>query len=447
MAVATDIVVVGAGISGLYAAKLLKQRGLSVIVLEARDRVGGRMFSQKLSDGSAIDLGAQWISPDQKRIQALVREYKLETHLTHTEGNRIAEVGQRRKLVRSGSPFSWLATLDLLQASWRIERNAKKLDKQLPWQHPQAKQLDSQSFQSWLEKITFSEEARTYWHYIAGAGMCTNVRDFSPLEVFHQIATIGGLEALEKADSIFLKEGTQAIAQQMANELGECLYLSTPVRAIQTNKQHIQITTDNGSIQANRILLALPPQLLEKIAFDSDVENYLQTRVRHSVLGKVVKSVVVYERAWWRDRGLSGAADTPSEIIETLADTSIGEASPGVLVAITSGDHAVQLSQMDDESKQAVVLAHIDNVLGKSPSPPQQFFSMDWIREPYSLGGYASRQGIGGWTAQKNPLAQPFGRIHFAGTETATEWRSYMEGALQSAERASQEICHAVSQI
>ena len=206
------------------------------------------------------------------------------------------------------------------------------------------------------------------------------------------------------------------------------------------NASNVRVTTAKGDFQGKRILLAIPPQLLERISFDESVATYLQQRARHAVLGKVIKAILVYDSAWWRNAGLSGAADTPGELIEFIADTSPPGGQPGILVALASGDRAMQLSQMNSAARQQAVHTHVQKVFGKAPLPPKHFFSMDWINEPYSQGGYASRRAIGGWTHQSNPLAQPFGLIHFAGTETATEWRSYMEGALQAAERASQEI-------
>ena len=442
-----DVIVVGAGLSGLYAAKLLQQSGLTVAVLEARDRVGGRMLSQRLADGTVVDLGAQWIGPGQRRMHALAKEYGLKTHATHTQGDGIIKLGQPlRRMSRKIPPISWIALLDIFQASWRIDRDAKKISATKPWEHPQAEQLDSLSFEEWLQKNMFSNKARAYWRYLTEAGMCTSSNDFSPLEVLQQIGTMGGLEALETADSTFFEDGTQTIAQRIADELGDCVHLSAPVQAILTKESKVLVVTDKGDFLGKRVILALPPQLVEKITFDETLSSQFNERPNHPVLGKVIKNIVVYDRAWWRDLGLSGRTDTPDELIEFTADTSKDAGQPGILVTLASGAHAVELSQMDSEIRKATVLAHVQKLFGKAPTPPQDFFSMDWINEAYSHGGYASRRPIGGWIAQQNTLAQSVGPIHFAGTETATEWRSYMEGALQSAERASVEVISAIGQ-
>ena len=161
------------------------------------------------------------------------------------------------------------------------------------------------------------------------------------------------------------------------------------------------------------------------------------------MLGRVVKNIIVYDRAWWRDAGLSGTADTPGERISFLVDASNDAGRPGILVALATGPHAESLSQMDDATRKVTVVSHVQRVFGgsrNSLTQPTHFFSMDWTSEPWSLGGYASRRAVDQWTDQKDTLSASRGPIHFAGTETATEWRSYMEGALQSAERASAEV-------
>ncbi len=305
--------------------------------------------------------------------------------------------------------------------------------------------LDSISFTDWLEKNTFSQEARAYWRYITESGMCASSDRFSTLEVLQQIASIGGLGQLETADYEFFAGGVQTIAQNMADELGNCIHLLAPVRSLKYNGQLVRAITNRGEFYGKRVILALPPQLIETISFVGGFAEQLHQRPKNLVLGQVIKNIIVYERAWWRDLGLSGTADTPSEPIGFLADSSNNAGQPGILVALASGTHAKSLSQMDSETRKTLILNYIQKVLGEAPVPLKDFVSMNWISEPWSLGGYASRRAIGGWINCQNTLTTPCDPIHFAGTETATEWRSYMEGALQSAERASTEVINALN--
>ena len=446
-----DVLVVGAGLAGLYAARLVRRAGLTVKVLEARDRVGGRVLSQRLTGDSSVDLGAQWIGPGQRRMRALANEYGLKMIATHTQGDAVFGVGRGfRRMQGTSSPMSWIGKLDALRLGWKVDRIAKKLSVTEPWRHPQAGHLDSVSFAEWVKDEAFTEGARSYWLYIVESGMCANPDDFSTLEVAQQIATLGGLGRLETADQEFFAAGAQTIAQRLADELGDRVQLQAPVRALRhegSDDRVLRATTDCGEFLGRHVILAIPLQLVKAISFDDDLSRQVHHSEEKLVLGQVVKSTVVYDRAWWRDAGLSGTADTPGEQISFLVDTSNDAGRPGILVALATGPHAESLSQMDDATRKVTVMSHVQRVLGgpgDSPTQPRDFFSMNWISEPWSLGGYASRRTVGQWTDQKDTLAALRGPIHFAGTETATEWRSYMEGALQSAERASTEIINEI---
>jgi monoamine oxidase len=417
-----DVLIVGAGLSGLCAARSLQRAGLSVSVLEARDRIGGRVLSQRLSDGTSIDLGGQWIGPGQHRMYRLVQEYGLKTIATHTQGEKISSL----------FPMSWFEKLDTWQIRWRLNRLIDQLAIAEPWQHPQAQFLDQISFRAWLQQNTVSEAARRYWLTLTEVDICANADRFSPLEVLQQVATMGGFEKWQTAEYEFLADGAQTLAQCLAQDLR--IQLQTPVRSLERHGESIQARTEQGKFSAKRVILALPPQLVEELGFPA----------KDRILGQVIKTLIVYDRAWWRDRGFSGAVSTPGEIVDALADSSDQTGKPGILVAFSSRSQAAKLSAMTAENRKAIILFYLLTLLGKPDATLIDFISMDWISEPWSLGGFASRRAIGGWCDRQHTLVQPDQGIHFAGTETATEWRSYMEGALQSGERASTEVLQAL---
>ncbi|MEL7332844.1 MAG: NAD(P)/FAD-dependent oxidoreductase [Cyanobacteria bacterium J06560_2] len=438
--------IVGAGLSGLYAARLLQKAGLSVAVLEARDRVGGRAFSERLANGKVVDFGAQWITPEQKRIWALTEELGLTKVETNTRGKAIVQVrGELRRLSGSVPPLSWLGLLDAWRLGWRIEHLAKQVSVSAPWEHPQATQLDSVSFDAWLKQNSMSGEGYDYWTHVVTGGMCAATNRFSPLEVIHQIASMGGLSALENADTHIIEQGAQSIANLLAEALEESVCLNSEVRSLQLAGQAVRATTAAGDFYGKHVILALPPQLISKISVAPALIKSEKQENRDWVLGKVIKNVVVYDNAWWRLDGFSGIADTPAEPIDFMADSSAEDSDSGVLVAFASGPNAIQMSELDDGTRKSIVLSHVQKILGKSSAEPTHFSSTDWSAEPYSCGGYASRRPVGSWTEYRSFLTDFNSPVHLAGTETAEVWRSYMEGALQSAERASEEILSEMS--
>ena len=440
-----DVIVVGAGLSGLMAARLLRRAGLRVTVLEARERVGGRAWSQSIGDGCWIDFGAQWIGPGQRRIQALVKEFGLATTKSHTKGATVWMAHSGAEPRRGSFPAGWLAKLDQLLILLRLERLAKQFAVRTSTTDPRRRALDSQTFAGWLVEKGFTEAGREGVRLIVEEGICASIEDVSCYEVIQQIASIGGLAALASAEQTFLRGGAQAIAQRLAVELGADLQLGRPVRAIRHEAYEVRVTTPGGELRAQRVILALPPQLLSEISLDMDLSVRAQWCQSAIVKGRVVKSVIVYEQAWWRLNGLNGQVIAPNGPIEYLADASDQEGSPGILIAFATASRADQLAALEEGPRRTLILELIRNSLGEAPTPPIAFHSINWNGDPWSQGGYASRLGPRHSSGDQPCLSDPIGRVHFAGTETASQWRSYMEGALQAGERAACEVMSSLS--
>jgi monoamine oxidase len=435
-----EAALVGAGLAGLMAARELKRGGFSVRLLEARDGVGGRVWSQRLGDSAWIDFGAQWIAPGQRRIQALVKEFGLATAQSHSMGTALRIESGDPVPSRGFSPSTWLAKLDELQILLRRERQARQLAVPSAQTEARRQALDALPVATWLEAKAWTQEGRDAVGLTVEEGVCASVQEVSCYEVIQQLANIGGLAALARAEHTFLPGGAMAIARRLASGLSAELELATPVLAVHQEAGAVRLTTRQGQLRARRVILALPPQLLASIALDAELARRAQWYRGAIVKGRVVKTVIVYGEAWWRRAGLSGQVVDPEGLIEHLADGSNPAGSPGILIAFATASRAERLAALEPGPRQALILEHIRQSLGEVPAAPLAFHSIDWMEDPWAQGGYASRLGLGCQEAQQPVLAEPIGRVHFAGTETASQWRSYMEGALESGERAALEV-------
>jgi monoamine oxidase len=153
----------------------------------------------------------------------------------------------------------------------------------------------------------------------------------------------------------------------------------------------------------------------------------------------VVKTILVFQDPWWRRSGLSGTIVNPGGMFGAAVDASPEDGS-GILIVFSSASGAQALGRLPDEkARVAAAMRWLSHSHGPGIPDPRAARSIDWSADPFSLGGYSSRRGIGGWLTAPD-LFTPHGRLHFAGTETANRWRSFMDGAVQSGLRAADEI-------
>ncbi|MEY4547842.1 MAG: hypothetical protein RL685_4037 [Pseudomonadota bacterium] len=436
-----DVIVVGAGLAGLTAALELHAAGREVVVLEARDRIGGRVHSVQTSAADKVDLGAQWIGPGQRRMYELARHYGLETAPRHQSGNHIFELSGRSHITpREYPPLPLPALLDMAQLGMRLDRAARKLPAE-PWRSPAARRYDQQSAKDWVDAAAFTARGGGFWSSFLEILTCAELASSSALDLFQQLRTIGGIARLATAEQDYFPTGAQAVAQGMADELAGRIELQAAVRRIEMGPSGVRALTARGDWRAPRLVLSVPLPLVSKIDFDPvlpDARRELSARV---VPGRVIKSVLVFERTYWREDGYSGFAGSQTGPVNALIDAAGPAGVPGTLVALTTGSHADRLRALSPAERRTAVLRQAQgcfpSLAGKAPV---EYLECDWTSEAWSGGGYAARLGPGAWPSGGLGLHAPVGPLHWAGTETASEWRSYMEGAVQSGERAAREI-------
>jgi monoamine oxidase len=438
-----DVVVVGAGLAGLTAARELSGAGLDVRVLEARDRVGGRTLSQSVGDHpeDIVELGGQWVGPTQHEVLSLAQDFGIRSYPTNATGKNLFEDG-RGKLKRYSGTIPMLpphVMVDYGQADLRLKRLIKTVDPEAPWEGEKAERLDEQSFATWIRRTAKTATAREALTTAIRAVFSVEPADVSLLHVLFYAAAAGGwddlLDTEGGAQQDRLAGGTQQLSIRMAEELGDRLELSAPVRSIRSEDEGVTA----GGVRARRAIVAVPPTLAGRIEYDPPLPAARDQLTQRIPMGSVIKCMAVYDEPFWRNDGLTGQAISLPGPAQVIFDNTPPNGSPG-LIAFLEGKDARELASVSESERREAVLGGFQRLFGGRAAHPVQYVEKDWSAEPYSRGCYAGVLGPGGWTAYGRQLREPVGRIHWAGTETATRWMGYMDGAIQSGRRAAVEV-------
>ena len=438
----TDVVVVGAGVSGLAAARHIVRSGRSALVLDADHRVGGRLRSHHLADGTAFDLGGQWIATarEMPRINALLAEYGLETFHQVDSARMDLTAHKIENMPR------------LLRAEWewfvaKLEALAESVDEEMLSRTPDATALDAVSVEEWKRANLDSEELKKVFDQIVRTEYTLEPKDVSMLYFLHGIKTSGGLEAMFSSDggshSTRVVKGLAAVASCIAEELGDRVLLGYQVYDIIHRGDGVRVVAENAIIEADHVIVALPPNQIQRIDFDPVLPRRRMWLMQRLEMGSVIKCFALYDRPFWRGRPVQ-VVDPDLIVLDHTLDASSPDDKHYALVAFIGGDDAVVWSDKPADERRAEVLDGLARVLGEEARNPIDYFDHDWLTEPFIGGGYACYAPPGVMTSGYEELAHPIGPIHWAGTEMASTYQGYVEGALQAAERAATEVLDAL---
>lgn len=446
-----DVAVVGAGLAGLSAAVAVTEGGRSAVVLEARDRVGGRVLNHDLGEGNVIEVGGQWIGPTQDRMYALVQRLGLATFPTYDSGDSIALLRGRRYRFSGALPrLGPMVLADLAQGFGRLERMARRVPPDRPWEVPRAGLLDGQTLETWIRRHVRTRVARDVLRLYLGAVFTTEPAALSLLFALYYMHSGTSLENLVSttggAQQDRVVGGSQLVPIRVAELLGDAVRLGVPVRGIEETGGGVRLRGDGVDVRAGRVIVAVPPTMAGRIAYDPPLPGWRDQLTQRMPHGATIKAHAVYDEPFWRREGLHGQAASTHLPVAFTFDNSPPDGSPGVLVAFVEGDHARDLGRGSPDHRRKLILDCLARYFGPGAADPRHYVERDWTEEEWTRGCYGGHMPPGVLTRYGPALREPVGRIHWAGTESARIWTGYMEGAVESGRRAAAEVLSALGE-
>ncbi|XP_054708465.1 amine oxidase [flavin-containing]-like [Uloborus diversus] len=452
----SDVVVIGAGLSGLSAAKWLSESNVKVILLEARDRVGGRTLTKRDPKVNYVDIGGAYVGPTQNHLLRMAKEFGVETYKVNEVEDLLHYKNGRRKRFRATempvfrNPF---VNMDLNNIFYLMDKMGEEIPEDGPWLAPHAEEWDTMTFGDFLKQNCWTQATIDFFKNFINIIITSEPYEASLLSFLWYIKQCGGtrrtFSTTNGGQERKFKGGSQQISEKMAAKLGsDIVIMNSPVVSInQESKDVVVVKTLNGKdYKTKYVILAIPPILQMKIHFTPDLPALRNQLNQRQPIGSVMKTILYYNSTFWRDHGLCGSllveGGEEHPMFLTLDDTKPDGTHPAIIGFILA-DKCRKLHLLSPEERRNLLAKSLAQATGlKEFLKPIHYEEKNWMEEQYSGGCYTAMCPPGFLTRYGRILRTPIDRLHFAGTETATLWSGYMDGAIQAGERAAREVLH-----
>lgn len=447
-----DVVVVGAGLSGLVAARQVARSGRSVLVVEARDRVGGRLLNHTLATGQVIEAGGAFVGPTQNHILALAEELGVATFPEYVAGKNVYDSQLLGRIKYTGTvPPDPTILLDSALLVNKLNSYAGQVSVDAPWTHPKAAQWDAMTLSDFIRKNTVNSrgvenliECWTQPAFGADPG------ELSALFVIHYLACSGdeqnpgtferNSDTAGGAQESRFVGGSQLVPLRLADQLGDRIALAAAAFRIEQSSDGAMVHTERGAVRCRSVVVATPPPLVLDIDWYPQLPARRHTLLANLKMGRLMKADAVYPTPFWRDAGLSGSGTADHGATRAVFDNSPPDGSVGVLLAFVGGSTLDTYGAQSAAARRQAVLKGFARIVGKRALQPIEYTERDWTHEQWTRGGPVGVMAPGTLTAFGSAIREPFARTHWAGSETSTYWNGYMDGAVRAGERAAAEV-------